>query len=263
MRRAILLAPACALLTAGVVAPLLWLVRLSLYTKPAGGGERQYDVLFYLPDTWTLSNFSRVAADPFYVRMVLFTIGLGLLATVIAVMLGYILAIGVHQAPRRWKGPLIILIALPKFTSLLLFIFGLKMIFGANGFWPVVTGETLILLPYAALTIAAALEAVPRNLVEAARGLGASATAAFWSVTFRLSLPGLIAATVLTMLWSLGAFLSPFLLGEPAQYTIGVQVNREVTQDLDWPVAATLNLILLALVAMAGYAATRARVRYR
>jgi len=259
-RIAALLAPASLLWMAGVIAPLLWLLRLSLYQSPAEG-EHKFDVLFYYPGSWTLENYRHVLTDPFYVRTLLFTVVLGLTVTGITVFTGYVLGYAIYRAGRREKIALLVLIAIPKFTSLILFIYGLKMMLGSNGFWPVVAGETLMLLPYAALTIAATLEAVPYSLVEAARGLGASPSAAFRAVTLPLSLPGTLAATLLVLLWSLGAFLSPYLLGEPSQYTAAVQVERLTYHDLNWPESAALNAVLMAAVAALGYGIGKLRAR--
>jgi len=119
----------------------------------------------------------------------------------------------------------------------------------------------LLLVPYAALTIAAALEAVPYHLAEAARGLGAPAAVAFWRVTLPLSMPGVAAAAILTLLWSAGAFLGPYLLGQPSQYTVAVEVERQVNQDLNWTIAAALNVVLMAVMAGAAYVMTAARRR--
>lgn len=256
-----LAAPAAALWMIGTALPLLFVLRMSLYSRGDVAGPRQFETLFYQPGTWTLDNFARVWTDPFYLRTLGFTIGLALTTTLITLVLGYIVAYAIYRSSPAGKVLLIVLVALPKFTNILVFVFGLKVIFGPSGFWPVVAGETLMLLPYAALTIAAALEAVPFSLTEAARGLGASASQAFWGVTFPLSLPGTIAAATLAVLWSLGAFLGPYLLGQPAQYTVSVEVDRQVNHDLNWALAAALNVTLLGVMAICGYVLTATRRR--
>jgi putative spermidine/putrescine transport system permease protein len=111
------------------------------------------------------------------------------------------------------------------------------------------------------LTIAAALETVPYSLVETARGLGASATRAFWSVVFPLTMPGLLAAATLVLLWSLTAFLAPYLLGEPRHYTLAVEVDRQMRQDLNWTRAAAINVTLMALMAGLAYGLSAVRRR--
>ncbi|MBI1357124.1 MAG: ABC transporter permease subunit [Acidobacteria bacterium] len=256
-----LLLPAGLLWLAGVLAPLLFVLRMSLYSRGGIAGEKRYDILFYQPGTWSLESFRQILAEPFYLRMLGFTIGLALLVTALTLALGYVAAYGIYRSGPAGKAFLLTLIVLPKFTNILVYVFGLKLLLGRNGFWPVVAGETLFLLPYATLTLAATLETVPYSLVETARGLGASAARAFWSVVFPLTLPGLLAAATLALLWSLTAFLGPYLLGEPRQYTLAVEVDRQMRQDLDWPLAAALNVTLMLL--MAGVASGLSLVRRR
>lgn len=252
----------CALLwLAGVVTPLVFVVRMSLYSRGNASGETQFDTLFYKAGTWSFDSFARVLSDPFYHRLFAFTGRLALIVTVLTLLIGYLLGYSVYRARSKGKVALILLIALPKFTNILVFIYGVKMIFGASGLLPVIAGEVLLLIPYAALTIAAGLEAVPWHLVEAARGLGASAKSAFWNITLPLSMPGFSAAAILTVLWSVSAFLGPYLLGEPAQYTVAVEVERQIHQDLDWTVGAALNVVLLVLLGATSYGLSALRRR--
>lgn len=249
----LLLVPSAVLWLGGVLAPFVFVLRMSLYSRGDTSGEKRLDTLFYQPGTLSLESFTRVLTDPYFQRLFGFTALLAVVVTTLTLVLGYVLGYAVYRTTSPCKIALILLIALPKFTNILVFVYGVKMIFGTNGFLPVVAGEVLLLVPYAALTIAASLEAVPYHLVEAARGLGASATAAFWRVTLPLSKPGLSAAAILTVLWSVSAFLGPYLLGEPAQTTVAVEVERQVHQDLDWTIAAALNVVLIAILAVFSY----------
>ncbi len=257
----LLLAPAALLWLAGVVTPLVFVLRMSFYSRGNTSGETQLDHLFYEAGTWSLDSLTKVLTDPFYHRLFAFTALLALVVTTTTLLVGYVLGYAVYRARPREKIALILLIVLPKFTNILVFVYGVKIIFGANGFLPVVAGEVLLLVPYAALTIAASLEAVPWHLVEAARGLGASAAAAFLRITLPLSMPGLSAAAILTLLWSASAFLGPFLLGQPAQYTVAVEVERQVQQDLDWTVAAALNVVLIGVLTAFAYATSTLKRR--
>jgi spermidine/putrescine transport system permease protein len=256
-----LTAPAAVLWMLGVALPLALILRMSLYSRGDVSGPRQFETLFYQPGTWTLENFAGIFATPFYRNTLFFTFGLALTITALTIALGYVVAYAIYLSSPAGKAVLIVLATLPKFTNILVYVYGLKMIFGPSGFWPVVAGEVLMLLPYAVLTIAAALEAVPSSLIEAARGLGASASRAFWKVTFPLSLPGTIAAATLAILWSLGAFLGPYLLGQPAQYTVSVEVDRQMNHDLNWALAAALNVVLLGVMTLCGYSLTAIRRR--
>ena len=254
-----LLAPAFVLAAIGTLAPLAWVLRLSLYRRGGMAGERQYEILFYEPGTWTMENYSQILSEPFYRGTLLFTLGLGVLVTVIAITVGWVLAWGLHSCRPGSRAALAALIVLPKFTNIIVFVFGLKMMFGANGLLPVVGGEVWMLAPYAALTITAALAASPVHLTEAARGLGAGPFAAFWFVSFRLALPGTLAATLMVLVWSLGAFVAPYLLGSPRQYTAGVIVDRLTNSDLNWALAAALDVVLMAVAAALGLFVSRIR----
>ena len=258
----LLLIPSALLWLGGVLLPLLSILRMSLYSPGDVSGEHRFDVLFYQPGTWSLENFAKIAGDAFYLRTAAFTLGLGLLVTLITLVLGFVVAYAVYRSTTRGKILLITLIALPKFANILVYVYGLKLLLGPNGFWPVVAGEVLLLIPYAALTIAAALEAVPYSLIEAARGLGASGLRTFWSVTLPLSLPGFLAAGTLTLLWSLTAFLGPYLLGEPQHYTLSVEVDRQTRQDLNWALAGALNVVLIAAMGGIAYGLSKARRRF-
>ena len=257
----LLLLPSALIWLAGVLIPLGFLLRMSFYSRGDVSGEKRLDTLFYQPGTWSAGSFARIVREPYFRHLFGFTAVLAVVVTALTLVFGYILGYAVYRATPRGKIALVLLIALPKFTNILVFVFGVKMIFGANGFLPVVAGEVLLLVPYAALTIAAALEAVPYHLVEAARGLGASAAAAFWRVTLPLSAPGLVSAATLTVLWSTSAFLGPYLLGQPAQSTVAVEVDRQVRQDLDWSLGAALNVVLIGLLAGSAYAMTLLRRR--
>jgi ABC-type spermidine/putrescine transport system permease subunit I len=258
----LLLVPAALLWIAGVLTPLVFVLRMSLYSRGNASGEKSLDTLFYQAGTWSLESFARILTEPFYHRIFGFTALLALVVTILTLLCGYLLGYAVYRATPRAKIVLALLIALPKFTNILVFVFGGKMIFGANGLAPVIAAEVMLLLPYTALTIAAALEAVPYHLVEAGRGLGASPAAAFWRITFPLSMPGVLAAATLTVLWSVTAFLGPYLLGQPAQYTVAVEVDRQVHQDLNWTLAAALNVALIGILAAAAYGMTSLRRRF-
>lgn len=250
MRRwLLLLLPAALLWLTGVLTPLIFVLRMSLYARGDVTGPKRYETLFYQAGTWSLESFGKILAEPFYLRLFGFTALLAAVVTALTLLFGYLLGYAVYRAGPREKIALILLIALPKFTNILVFVFGIKMMLGASGLLPVIAGEVMLLVPYASLTIAAALESVPYHLVEAARGLGATSAAAFWRVTLPLSLPGVAAAAILTVLWSASAFLGPYLLGQPAQYTVAVEVERQMHQDLHWPIAAALNVALIGALA--------------
>src|SRR4051794_3803272 len=144
-----LLAPVVLLWLVAVLAPLVFVLRMSLFSRGDTSGERQLDSLFYQAGTWSVQSFITVLSEPFYQRLFLFTFLLALTVTALTLLFGYVLGYAVYRATPRGKIALILLIALPKFTNILVFVYGVKMIFGANGFLAVVAGEVLLLAPYA------------------------------------------------------------------------------------------------------------------
>src|SRR4029079_19373899 len=120
----------------------------------------------------------------------------------------------------------------------------------------VAIAATYLILPYSILILVLALDRIDPALVTAARGLGAGPWGAVQRVTLPLSVPGVVVAGQLCLIWALGAFVGPVLLGGPAQATLGVMVQKWGQEDSYWPRApatAVLSLVTVA-VCMALYA---------
>src|SRR5262249_34458138 len=130
----LLLAPSALLWLAGVLTPLVFVLRMSLYSRGDVSGEKQLDTLFYQAGTWSVESFIKVLTEPFYQRLFGFTALLAVVVTTLTLLFGYLLGYAVYRATPRGKIALILLIALPKFTNILVFVYGVKMIFGPNGF---------------------------------------------------------------------------------------------------------------------------------
>ena len=115
-----------------------------------------------------------------------------------------------------------------------------------------------LILPYAVLVLFVRVVAIDPTLEAVARGLGASRRQVFLRVTLPLSAPGLILAGQLGLVWGLGAFLGPMILGGPAETTLSVEVNRQAFEYGRWPRAAALTVLLVACVgaALASWAAS-------
>jgi ABC-type spermidine/putrescine transport system permease subunit I len=129
----------------------------------------------------------------------------------------------------------------------------------------VIIAETYLILPYAILVITLALDRIDPALVPAARGLGAGPWMAFRRVTLPLSLPGVVLAGLLCLIWSLGAFVGPVLLGGPDEATLGVMVLKWGQEDGNWPRAAAAAILSLITVALcvALYAGPANKLRNR
>ena len=112
-------------------------------------------------------------------------------------------------------------------------------------------GITYNFLPFMALPVYVALETIDGRLVEAATDLYASRVQAFLRVTLPLSLPGVVAGTLLTFIPATGDFINAQLLGTPQQQMIGNVIQRQFLELIDYPSAAALSFVLMALILVA------------
>jgi ABC-type spermidine/putrescine transport system permease subunit I len=256
----LLSAPAILLLIVFCAGPFLFVLRLSLCALPAGRG-------FYQADTWTTENYTSALGDPYFRAVALFTAVFAVGVTALVLLLAVPLALFLDSLPPRAKAVALALVVLPKLASMLVIVYGLQSLLSASGLVnrllqglglvsaPVhlshnltgaIVGEVYLLLPYAVLVLVVSLGSIDPALAQAARGLGASAWQVFRRITLPLMLPGLILAGQLTLLWALGAFVGPLLLGSPAQTTLAVEVQRQTIENSSWPRAATAAVLLLA-----------------
>jgi ABC-type spermidine/putrescine transport system permease subunit I len=164
------------------------------------------------------------------------------------------------------------MILLPKLANVLAVLFGLQHLLGANGavngilagigltstpltlnrnLFGALLGEVYLILPYAILVLSVRLIEIDPTFEAVARGLGASRRQVFCRVTLPLSAPGLILAGQLGIMWGLGAFLGPMMLGGPAETTLSVEVNRQAFEYGRWPRAAALTVLLVLSVGVA------------
>jgi len=260
---------------------MIYLVRLSLCE---GGSQSGFGIggSFYKPGTWTLKVYATLLSERYFWEVLGFTVWLGFVVAALCVVLGYPTAHFLWQLPKRWKPAALVFVIIPKLSSLLVTIYGLKIILGDFGpvnaalqalgvikeplalqhsATGVVIGKTLLVLPYTILLIWAGLERLDRGLISASRGLGATTWQSFVWVTLPLSLPALAAATLVSLIWALGAFISPYLLGSPDQITLAVDVQRQMFENLHWPRGAgegVAMLLTLTLIA-GGFALIRPR----
>ncbi|MDV3221200.1 ABC transporter permease [Intrasporangium sp.] len=199
------------------------------------------------------------------------------LATVIALLLGYPLAYFIAQKAGRWKNVVLILVIAPFFTSFLIRTLAWKTILSDNWvvtqwaqqlgvtdvlqavgltstdsllFSPfaVVMGLTYNFLPFMILPLYASLERLDPRLLEAAGDLYATPWQAFRRVTWPLSLPGVVAGTLLTFIPASGDFINARLLGNAQTTMIGSVIDSQFLRVLDYPLAAALSFVLLVVI---------------
>jgi ABC-type spermidine/putrescine transport system permease subunit I len=260
----LLSAPAVVLWLMLFVVPLVLLVRVSVYASaPDGGG-------FYIPNTCSAHAYVELIGEPFGLGIVGFTVGLGVAVAVLSVMIGYPLAVFVHSLPPRAKTIALVAVLLPKLANVFVVLYGVNMLLGYSGplnrlllmlgataepvqfthsLFGVIAGEVYLLVPYVVLVIVPAFDRIDPAVLAAARGLGAGPLRAFWRITLPLTLPRVAVAAQVCVVWALGSFLGPIMLGGPEQTTLAVKVQRDGLEYGDWPRAAAAAVVSLLMVA--------------
>jgi ABC-type spermidine/putrescine transport system permease subunit I len=261
----LLAAPAILLLLAFFLWPMLLLLRVSFFESPEAG------VGFYRPDTWSTHAYIELLGERFGRGIIAFTIALGVSVAALSLLIGYPLALFIHYLPRRAKVLALGVVILPKLANVFIVLYGINLLLGNMGpvnrsllllgltheplllvhnLIGVVIAETYLILPYAVLVLVPTFDRIDPTLTAAARGLGASRVAAFLRVILPLSLPGVAVAGQLCLIWALGAFVGPVLLGGPEQTTLSVWVQRQGTEYSDWPRAAATAVLTVCTVAV-------------
>jgi spermidine/putrescine transport system permease protein len=254
----LLLLPGIVWLVLFFVAPLGFLGYQSLQTGTFDTG--------YTFD-WAFSNYWDAISDYHdqFVRSFLYA---GI-ATILALLVSYPLVYWIAFRAGRWKNVFLILIVAPLFVTYLVRTLAWLNILADQGpvvgflrdihvLGPdgrllatsvaVVAGITYNFLPFMALPLYVSLEQIDARLLEAAEDLYASKRQAFLHVTLPLSAPGIVAGTLLTFIPAAGDFINAQLLGTPKQYMVGNVIQSKFLDVLDYPSAAALSFILMALI---------------
>ena len=190
------------------------------------------------------------------------------IATVLALIIAYPLAYFIAFKAGRWRSLLLVLVIAPSFASFLLRTYAWRTILADDGpitstlnslhLLPdgrvlntgiaVVAGLTYNFLPFMILPLYAALEKIDHRLIEAAGDLYASAATAFRKVTWPLSLPGVVAGTLLTFIPAAGDYINAELLGSTKDRMIGNAIQTNFIEFRDYPTASALSFVLMAAI---------------
>jgi putrescine transport system permease protein len=215
------------------------------------------------------ANYLLLASDDLYIRSFLNSLRIAFIATLIALAVGYPLAYAMARAPESWRAILVMLVILPFWTSFLIRVYawigilkneGLlnaalmavgiisKPLVIMNTDWAVYIGIVYSYLPFMVLPLYAALEKQDPSLLEAAADLGAPPWKAFWTVTVPLSLPGIVAGSLLVFIPAVGEFVIPDILGGSGTLMIGKTLWAEFFNNRDWPLASAIAVVLLVVL---------------
>jgi len=259
---AALLSPSSALLLVGFVLPMGWLIRLSLDRSNEGG---------VLISDLTAANYRYFVHDPFYLAILVRTLVLGVVVALITLVCAYPVALFLFRLRSRWRGLLVVLTISPMLVSSVVRTFGWMAILGEKGFLNqvlqavgitshpltlmnnmlgVVVGLVQIEMPVMALALIAGLSRLDPELEQAAHTLGARPWRAFLRVTLPLSSPGIVLGCLLTFVQVISSFITPTLLGGGRIYLMATTIYEEALETLNWPLAATISIILIAVFAM-------------
>ena len=254
-----LLAPVTVWLGVFFLVPLLLILAYSFGTSGVYGGI----TLGFNP-----GNYLKVI-DPLYLEIILRTFVIAFINTLLCLTLGYPLAYFIALKSGSWKNILILMVMIPFWTSLLLRAYAWVVILNGNGianrtlqflgitdepltliFTPqaVLMGMVYSYLPFMILPLYAALEKFDVRLKEAAQDLGASRWHTFWRVTFPLSMPGVIAGSILVFIPSAGEFVIPDLLGGSRTTMTGNLIRAQFGQARDWAFGSALSVMLAVLL---------------
>jgi putrescine transport system permease protein len=219
--------------------------------------------------TATLDSYHYLVTDDLYLLSYVFSVRTALVATVICLLLGYPMAYAIARAPRSAQTMLLMLIILPFWTSFLLRIYALQGVLAEHGLlnslllWlgvihtplrimyttlAVQIGIVYSYLPFMILPLYANLEKHDPALIEAAADLGARPFTSFLRVTLPLSLPGIVAGSLLVFIPAVGEYVIPSLLGRSDQLMIGRVLSDEFFENRDWPVASAVAIVMLLLL---------------
>jgi putrescine transport system permease protein len=228
-----------------------------LLTRGPGGIESQA----------TLDNYRLIAQGDLhaYVNSLIYA---GL-ATLLCLVVGYPIAFAIARAPKAWRNPLLFFVILPFWTSLLIRVYAWIAILQPTGLlnrallalhlinnpivliytdFSVVLGLVYAYLPFMILPLYGSLSQLDESLVEAAADLGARPLRAFLGVVLPLSLPGVAAGALLVFIPAIGEFVIPDLLGGPGTLMVGKVLWQEFFDNVDWPEAAAVAMVLVALL---------------
>jgi putative spermidine/putrescine transport system permease protein len=272
---AALVGPATAFVTVGLLLPLLILLRYSFNKL----GPRRIMIETFSPD-----NYLKFFADPYYTGVLWTTLRVAALCTVVCLVMALPLAYVLARTQSRFKNVLIMLVVLPLFIGNAVRAAGWMTVFGAKGFLnvtlmqlgviteplqlmytegAVVVGIIAVNLPYMVLTLQSVIEGINRNVEEAAFSLGAGPATMFRRVLLPLSLPGILAGTILTFILGMNAYATPVLLGGPKFKMMGPLIYGQFQLN-NWPFGASVAFILMiATLALTATANILVQRRFR
>jgi spermidine/putrescine transport system permease protein len=260
LQAGLLIFPAAAFLVIFFLAPFFIVLAYSFAERGTYGG-----IVWNL----NLENYRR-ALDPLYSDTFLRSGYIAALTTLTSLLLGYPLAFFIATRSDKWRNTLLLGLMIPFWTNFLIRTYAWLTLLRTNtglinvglmnlgviqeplplygNDFAIVLGLVYGWLPEMVLPCYAAISRMDHSLIEAAQDLYASRWKVFWRVIFPLTLPGIVAGSILVFIPSLGAFVTPALLGGGRTLMIGNIINNQFLAANDWPFGSALSSIMIALM---------------
>ena len=216
---------------------------------------------------FTLENYAKLL-DANYAKVFRNTLVLGVKTTALCVLLGYPFGYHMGRASKKWRTILMLLVIVPFWTNALIRVYGWRILLVGNGpintflkavglidkplkllntHGAMILGMVYALLPFMILPTYSSVEKMDWSLVDAGRDMGANPFKTFLTVTLPLTAPGLLTGCVLVFVPSLALFFMADLMGGAGDIVIGNLVHDQLLKSRDWPFAAALSVVLLAI----------------
>ena len=248
----LLLAPAVLVVTALLVAPLLWLAGQSVYSNGL-----------------TFENYARIFNEDLYWRSFLLTFRLSFEVTALTLLMGYPVAYAAAALPRRWSLLVLAMVVVPFWTSVLVRSYAWLVLLQrtgvvnsalrslglidaplalANNEVGTLIATVHILLPFMVLPLYAAMQKIPRDLLLAGSSLGGTPGYVFRRVFLPLSAPGAAAGAILVFVLCLGFYITPELLGGGRTLMVSMLISRNIELYNEWGAASAISIVLLICV---------------
>lgn len=257
--------PAFALLSPGLLILVSLVVACAILLRYS---FNDWDPVRTMVPAWTLKNYTNLILDPAQQRAMVTTLRISVIVTLACLLLGYPIAVAIARA-RRYRGLLMFLLLTPMLTDVLIRAYGWIVILGSTGpvntimvglgLWPV--PERLIytelsvvleliheMVPFMVLPLAAVLERINPTLREAAMNLRASPLRTFLHITLPLSVPGIVAGTLLVFALSMSAFVAPLVLGGGNVTVLTMLMRQTMFATLNWPRGSAQSVLLVCVV---------------
>lgn len=238
--------------------PMLIIVVLSFMSRGVYGG---------VVAKFTLQNYVQLL-DPMYLKIYWISIFIALGTTLLCLLIAYPFTYFLVQVDEKRRGPLMLLIIIPFWTNSLVRVYAWIVLLRSEGvintvlqsigviddplamlynYGSIFLGMVYTLLPFMILPLYSSIEKLDKNLLEAADDLGANGWKTFRHVTLPLTLPGIVAGSLLVFIPSLGYFFIPDLMGGGKEIIIGNLIKNQFLTARNWPFGAALAILLIAL----------------